>query len=64
MDNIILIDNEEHWNALLPLSYTRPISELRVGIMTIRAKWEYLLNSSASYITKSYLAEKYPFTLI
>lgn len=63
MDNIILIDNEEHWNALLPLSYTRPISELRVGIMTIRAKWEYLLNSSASYITKSYLAEKYPFTL-
>jgi UDP-N-acetylglucosamine diphosphorylase/glucosamine-1-phosphate N-acetyltransferase len=63
MDNLILIDNQEHWNALLPLTYTRPISELRVGIMTIRAKWEYLLDSKATYITESYLSSKYPFIL-
>ena len=63
MDNLILIDNNEHWNALLPLTFTRPISELRVGIMTIRAKWEYLLDSKASYITESYLSSKYPFIL-
>lgn len=63
MNNIILIDNQEHWQSLLPLTFTRPISELRIGVMTIRAKWEYLLNANASYITESYLSEKFPFVL-
>lgn len=59
MANIILFDNEirEH---LLPLTYTRPVCELRVGILTIREKWERWMGGKISFITQDYLAEKYP----
>jgi len=56
--NIILFDNELR-DHLLPLTYTRPVAELRVGILTIRAKWERWLGAKASYITQDYLAGKY-----
>lgn len=62
MKNIILFD-EENWDNLLPFTYTRPVSELRVGILTIREKWEKYLQGSASYITREYLSEKYPFQI-
>jgi len=57
--NIILFDSDAR-NHLLPLTATRPMGELRVGIMTLREKWERLLRGSASYITQEYLQEKYP----
>lgn len=56
--NIILFD-DDNWSGLLPLTFTRPICELRVGILTIREKWEKHLELPASYITKDYLSEKY-----
>ncbi|HKK77665.1 MAG TPA: GlmU family protein [Saprospiraceae bacterium] len=58
MANIILFDNEisEH---LLPLTFTKPICELRVGILTIREKWEKWLKAPAFHITRDYLAGKY-----
>ncbi len=59
MKNIILFDNEAR-EQLLPLTFTRPVSELRVGILTIREKWEKSLGGKASYLTQEYLAEKYP----
>ncbi|MCG8330782.1 MAG: glucose-1-phosphate thymidylyltransferase, partial [Chitinophagales bacterium] len=59
MSRIILFDNEVR-DHLLPLTYTRPVCELRVGILTIREKWERWLNMPVSYITQDYLAEKYP----
>ncbi|MDA9773433.1 GlmU family protein [Saprospiraceae bacterium] len=59
MKNVILFDDESRDN-LLPLVYTKPVSELRCGILTIREKWEIYLNSSASFITQEYLMEKYP----
>jgi UDP-N-acetylglucosamine diphosphorylase/glucosamine-1-phosphate N-acetyltransferase len=59
MQNIILFDSEAR-NHLLPLTATRPMGELRLGITTIREKWERLLRGSASYITQEYLQEKYP----
>jgi len=58
-ENIILF-GDDHWFDLLPLTFTRPICELRVGILTIREKWEYFLGGKASFITQDYLAEKYP----
>lgn len=58
--NIILFDTrQEHYN-LLPLTFTRPIAELRIGIDTIRAKWEKLLPGTYSYLTLPYLATKFP----
>lgn len=59
MKNIILFDNEAR-EQLLPLTFTRPVSELRVGILTIREKWEKSLGGKASYLTQDYLAPKYP----
>jgi UDP-N-acetylglucosamine diphosphorylase/glucosamine-1-phosphate N-acetyltransferase len=54
-----LIDHPAYWTNLLPLTYTRPISALRVGIVTIAEKWEHYLAESASFITESYLSKKY-----
>lgn len=56
---IILFDDQFR-NNLLPLSYTRPVSEFRVGILTIAEKWKRYLNSEISYLTEDYLQEKYP----
>ncbi|MFN0036043.1 MAG: GlmU family protein [Saprospiraceae bacterium] len=57
--NIILFDTDAR-NHLLPLTATRPMGELRVGILTLREKWERRLRGTASYITQEYLQEKYP----
>ncbi|MBN1253002.1 MAG: GlmU family protein [Bacteroidales bacterium] len=57
--NIILFDYIDNWENLLPLTYTRPISEIRVGILTIKEKWEKMFLASCSYLTKSYLQEKF-----
>ncbi len=59
MTNIILFDNEIR-DRLLPLTFLRPTCELRVGILTIREKWERWLGGDISYITQDYLSEKYP----
>ncbi|MEO0338418.1 MAG: GlmU family protein [Bacteroidota bacterium] len=58
MPTIILFDNHVR-EELLPLTYTRPVGELRVGLLTIKEKWEKWLNASAHYITQDYLAGKY-----
>jgi len=44
---------------LLPFTFVRPLAELRIGILTIREKWERWMNESFSYITQPYLAKKY-----
>ncbi|MDX1476860.1 MAG: GlmU family protein [Saprospiraceae bacterium] len=62
MRNLILFDDESR-DHLLPLTFTRPVSELRVGIRTIREKWEQGLHGSASWITSDYLTEKYPIVI-
>lgn len=58
--NLILIDNETSWKKLLPLTYTRPVSEIRIGILTIKEKWEKHLKTTASYSCKDYLSAKFP----
>lgn len=59
MLNLILFDSDAR-NHLLPLTATRPMGELRIGILTVREKWERRLRASVSYITQEYLQEKYP----
>ena len=51
---IILFDDKS-WGTLRPLTFTRPISELRVGILTIREKWEKRFGDKVAYLTKDYL---------
>lgn len=57
--NFILFDNPNR-NDLLPLTFTRPVAEIRVGILTIREKWEKYLNTKTSTLTEEYLSAKYP----
>lgn len=59
--NIILFDSPSHRKKLLPLAYTRPVAEFRVGILTIGEKWQKRLSaSSVSWQTEAYLSEKFP----
>ncbi len=62
MRNIILFDDDS-WEHLLPLTYTRPTSEIRCGILTIREKWEKYLEAPTSYITQEYLADLFPIVM-
>jgi UDP-N-acetylglucosamine diphosphorylase/glucosamine-1-phosphate N-acetyltransferase len=57
--NVILFDDQS-WHNLLPLTYTRPVSEIRVGIYTMREKWEMRLGVESSVFTQEYLAAKFP----
>lgn len=57
--NYILFDGPFREN-LLPLTFTRPVADIRVGISTIQEKWEFYLNSKTSILTESYLANKFP----
>lgn len=56
---IILFDSTENHENLLPLSFTRPISDFRVGILTIREKWEKMLPGTYRYLPVEYLREKF-----
>jgi len=59
--NIILFDDQYAAN-LLPFTFTRPVSELRLGILTIREKWErFFVNDKVSFscLTKNYLQDKF-----
>ncbi|MDB4201787.1 GlmU family protein [Polaribacter sp.] len=57
--NYILFDGEVR-NSLLPFTYTRPVAEIRIGILTLREKWEKHLGLTTTTITEEYLEEKYP----
>ncbi len=58
--NYILFDGNVR-NQLLPFTFTRPVADIRVGILTIREKWEHFLGFITTTITEDYLSEKYPF---
>ncbi len=57
--NYILFDSFDR-TKLLPFTYTRPVADIRVGILTIREKWEKFLNQKTSSLTEEYLSKKYP----
>ncbi|WP_104734106.1 GlmU family protein [Hanstruepera ponticola] len=57
--NYILFDGPFR-NNLLPFTFTRPVADIRVGILTIREKWENYLEYTTTTITEDYLADKYP----
>ena len=59
--NCIYFDPKIERNQLLPFTFTRPIAKIRIGILNIDEKWEkHLQTNETSYLTESYLSEKYP----
>lgn len=57
--NYILFDSDVR-TALLPFTFTRPVADIRVGILTIREKWEKSLGYTTTTVTEDYLSEKWP----
>ena len=57
--NYILFDGSVR-NQLLPFTFTRPVADIRFGILSMRERWEYILGSTTSTITEDYLSEKWP----
>ena len=57
--NYILFDGPAR-NSLLPFTFTRPVADILIGIMTIRQKWEMRLGSTTTTLTEEYLSEKFP----
>lgn len=57
--NYILFDGPSR-NALLPFTFTRPVADIRIGILTIREKWEKYLGSTTTTLTEDYLSDKFP----
>ena len=56
---IILFDDNAH-QTLLPLTYTRPVADIRIGILTIAEKWAKYLNTEFFFKTQAYLQAKFP----
>ncbi|MDP4963939.1 MAG: putative sugar nucleotidyl transferase, partial [Salibacteraceae bacterium] len=59
IQNIVLVDHAER-DHLLPLTYTRPMAKIRVGIFTIDEKWKNLTDANVSFKTRNYLANVFP----
>ena len=59
---IVLFDDSSR-NGLLPLTFTRPVAALRVGILTIAEKWQRRFKTEISFLTEDYLQEKFPVRL-
>ncbi len=57
---LVLFD-DSYREALRPLTSTRPVCDLRIGILTIREKWERYLKAESTTCTASYLEPLFPF---
>ncbi|MFK7784608.1 MAG: putative sugar nucleotidyl transferase [Crocinitomicaceae bacterium] len=58
--NITLHDNDS-WLKFAPLSLTRPVGNLRIGIFTNDERWRYLLaGADIGFGTEEYLSGKFP----
>ena len=60
--NFILFD-DERYHHFLPLTHTRPVGELRCGILTMSERWRALLLQPLSHHSASHLAEKFPINI-
>jgi len=65
--NLIFFDSPTQHLDLLPLTFTRPIAELRLGILKIAEKWKYRFANyfdtqdiKISFLTAHYLSAKFP----
>lgn len=56
---ILLSDAGLH-RHLLPLTYTRPVGQLRPGILTLAEAWQRLSGLFVGFLTEEYLSGKFP----
>lgn len=59
-NHIVLFDDPAIRGSLLPFTFTRPVADIRVGILKISEKWQHYANQEVSYLTQEYLQTKFP----
>ncbi|RNL56486.1 GlmU family protein [Pedobacter jejuensis] len=52
--------DDSSWESLRPLTFTRPVADLRIGILTIAEKWAKYFDADFGFNTQDYLSVKYP----
>ncbi|GGK58423.1 GlmU family protein [Rufibacter glacialis] len=57
--NTILFDDPALRANLLPLTFTRPVAQIRIGILTIAEKWSKYAQGEVYYLTQGYLQGKF-----
>lgn len=56
----LVFSDAQYWEDFLPLTFTRPIAEMRCGILTFAERWQKILgNTEVSYFTETYLQDKF-----
>ncbi len=60
MDHLVLFDDPAIRGSLLPFTFTRPVADIRVGILTIAEKWHRISQIETSFWTQEYLQRKFP----
>lgn len=60
--NYILFDDKFRY-SLLPFTHTRPVADIRCGIITMRERWEKLLDAKTGSLTEAYLQTVFPLSL-
>lgn len=56
----VLFDGEQ-WTDLLPLTATRAVADIRIGILTIKEKWEKYFDAPMDILSQDYLQPKYAY---
>ncbi|MDR6405707.1 MULTISPECIES: GlmU family protein [Chryseobacterium] len=56
----LVFSDAQYWEDFLPLTFTRPVAEMRCGILTFSERWQKILeNTEVSYFTENYLQNKF-----
>ncbi len=56
----LVFSDAQYWEDFLPLTFTRPVAEMRCGILTFAERWQKILGTSeVSFLTEDYLQEKF-----
>lgn len=56
----IVFSDAQFWEDFLPLTFTKPVAEMRCGILTFSERWQKLLNiDEVSFLTEGYLQDKF-----
>ncbi|WP_312397890.1 GlmU family protein [Chryseobacterium sp.] len=56
----LVFSDAQYWEDFLPLTFTRPVAEMRCGILTFSERWQKILeNTEISFFTEIYLQDKF-----
>ena len=56
----VVFSDAQYWEDFLPLTFTRPVAEMRCGILTFSERWQKILDcTEISWFTEMYLQGKF-----